>query len=823
MADLNPYVGPRTFGQAEADRFFGREQEAAELRALVVSERLVLFYAQSGAGKSSLINARLIPRLQQGGFAVLPVGRVSGQPPGDGGPIQNIFVFNLISSLNQGTTPLQRFSQMSFDHFLAHLTSTDGQYYTYDDSPLPAESPTSSIEPRHVLIIDQFEEIITAHPDRWPEREEFFRQLDQAMAEDSLLHVVLTLREDYLAALEPYAPLLRDKMRARYYMQRMGYEAALEAIKEPAAQFGRPFAPNIAETLADNLRQARGYAQALTWPGQFVEPVQLQVVCFQLWESLKDRSWVEITEADLPPGYVDQALTIFYETTIKEVAQATDLSEETLRQWFEAELITEADTRSTVFRGSQTTGNLPNPVVDLLIARFLLRSESRAGGIWYELVHDRFIEPILKANEVWQVVPLILSFEITPTLINPGNSVELTWEVINAEAVYLDPIDQEAHPLQGSRRHSPDSNTVYTLRAVKANSRLPEVSKSEKVLVRSRYREAGEGIRANQDAYLVDSILAGRFIPLISGAVNYRQIFGITEEEVASEWANHWPHDIKYPFHDKYYLADVARYLSIQIGDRGAKREFLEFLKHLLLWTAEEQGRSIDANLRWRLSLSDLAAQLNYPTHDRPDQDLLWTLARLPLPIYLTTSYHAFLEQALRAQLREPQTQVCFWNGQPDDVDSVLLSDPNFRPNVDRPVVYHLFGFEQYPDTLVLSEDDYIDFLVELSHKPDLIPSYLRTALDESTLLLLGFQVEAWDFRTLHRGILNPWSSTRQRDSVITLDPSGEIERSGDFIRRELTRYYEGYLANLRLQVHWGTPQECGRWLWEAWQNATAR
>ena len=55
---FNPYVGPRTFQEKEADRFFGREREARELVALVVSERLTLFYAQSGAGKSSLINAR---------------------------------------------------------------------------------------------------------------------------------------------------------------------------------------------------------------------------------------------------------------------------------------------------------------------------------------------------------------------------------------------------------------------------------------------------------------------------------------------------------------------------------------------------------------------------------------------------------------------------------------------------------------------------------------------------------------------------------------------------------------------------------------------
>ena len=80
MADstANPYVGPRTFTYAEQGRFFGREREARELLSLVISERLVLFYAQSGAGKSSLLNTRLIPGLQAADYAVLPMARVGG-------------------------------------------------------------------------------------------------------------------------------------------------------------------------------------------------------------------------------------------------------------------------------------------------------------------------------------------------------------------------------------------------------------------------------------------------------------------------------------------------------------------------------------------------------------------------------------------------------------------------------------------------------------------------------------------------------------------------------------------------------------------------
>ena len=164
--------------------------------------------------------------------------------------------------------------------------------------------------------------------------------------DDPDLWVVLTLREDYIAPIEPYAPLMADRMRARFYMERMGEAAALDAVRKPAEmeELGdrrRPFAPGVAEQLVDNLRQVRVPGQEATIAGQYVEPVQLQVVCYQLWENLErgagetglaepsanpdqsnqsnppDKSTPEITLTDLAAaGDVDQALTQFYEETL---------------------------------------------------------------------------------------------------------------------------------------------------------------------------------------------------------------------------------------------------------------------------------------------------------------------------------------------------------------------------------------------------------------------------------------------------------------------------------------------------------------------------
>lgn len=61
----NPYIGPRYFQEEEKDYFFGREEESKILMGLVLARRVVLLFAKSGVGKSSLLRAGLTPLLTE--------------------------------------------------------------------------------------------------------------------------------------------------------------------------------------------------------------------------------------------------------------------------------------------------------------------------------------------------------------------------------------------------------------------------------------------------------------------------------------------------------------------------------------------------------------------------------------------------------------------------------------------------------------------------------------------------------------------------------------------------------------------------------------
>src|SRR5215212_9584172 len=99
-----PYIGPRPFEQNDRDFFFGRDQEANELVSLMTAHAAVLLYSQSGAGKTSLVKAGLIPLLvDEEQFNVLPPMRVrdnavAGLKPAG---VDNIYVFNALSSISE--------------------------------------------------------------------------------------------------------------------------------------------------------------------------------------------------------------------------------------------------------------------------------------------------------------------------------------------------------------------------------------------------------------------------------------------------------------------------------------------------------------------------------------------------------------------------------------------------------------------------------------------------------------------------------------------------------------------------------------------------
>jgi hypothetical protein len=488
----NPYVGPRAFTEEEADFFFGRDQEVQILEGQVMARRASLFFAQSGAGKSSLLRAGLIPALtavQELGRAnhrrtyqkmrVLPVVTPGGAVPHRlAGPITNIFMLNVLLKLMPDEAPERLTRQAlpdALEQMMPHVPAgviAPVLAGATAAPPLPDALPAAD-SLSTLLIFDQFEELFTYYPERNAERADFFRQVAAALERYPTLHVLFTMREDYIAELIPFATLIPDQFRTRFRLERLRYDAALAAVVEPARRAGRTFADGVAEALVNNLRRAQVGSEAAALNGdlaaaagdhplsEYVEPVHLQIVCHELWAHLPPEHR-EIRSQDVQDfGDVDQALIRFYEGILSRAATQAGVNERQLRTWFNHKLITPTHTRALVYRDDRagTTEGLPNAAVDILRDAYLIRANLRGGDIWYELAHDRLIEPILTANQRKQ---------------SPLEADAQTWLNAGRDAAYLytgPRLQQAAAELEQNPELLGDLERQFVTAAVEADRR----------------------------------------------------------------------------------------------------------------------------------------------------------------------------------------------------------------------------------------------------------------------------------------------------------------------------------------------------------------
>jgi hypothetical protein len=343
-------------------------------------------------------------------------------------------------------------------------------------------------------------------------------------------------------------------------------------------------------------------------------------------------------------------------------------------------------------------------------------------------------------------------------------------------------------------------------------------------------------------ANIVSLINHGLVIPIISNSFRIEQIFReeTKEAEQTAETARsededwtiderltkEWSDLIGYPMPDIHNLARVAQYFLVEQKDQvQARAKYIEFLKKFLLTIAQDDEEYVDLVNKLKVQIqeqqfSQIVRQLDYPRFPENVEDPLRLLARLPLPVYITTSFYDFLERALDAEGKTPRTEICFWSGGRANTRAEHRSDPNYEPTVTNPVVYHLFGLEDYPQTLVLSEDDFMNFLISVAEDTNtqypIVPLKLRQALAESPLLLLGYQLRDWDFRVLFRFILRfRREELSPRGMVIQLKP--DRKRIG--VIEKAFQYLSNYLDKRQFDVEWTDTESFIRRLWDEWNT----
>lgn len=297
---------------------------------------------------------------------------------------------------------------------------------------------------------------------------------------------------------------------------------------------------------------------------------------------------------------------------------------------------------------------------------------------------------------------------------------------------------------------------------------------------------------------IIERIRVGKVVPLISNVVSNDLVL-----QGHSRLVNAYATYVNYPLPEKNNLTQMAQFISVTdegvTDPRVVKEDYINFIKNRLFDIAETEGVSGDvlAELEEEfddVTFSEFSERLGYPRFNNGRVNPLLVLAECPLPIYLTTSYHSFIEMALRRAGKNPRSEICRWHKGLESIPSVL--DGDYQPTKEEPLVYHLHGLDTYPGSLVLTEDDYMEFLVAISQNvgrgTDPIPRRIRQALADSSLVLLGYNLRSWDFRVIFWGLIKH-RPLQQTSVSVQLVPS-EVEKN----------YLQKYLDEFEFKVYWG-------------------
>ena len=295
---------------------------------------------------------------------------------------------------------------------------------------------------------------------------------------------------------------------------------------------------------------------------------------------------------------------------------------------------------------------------------------------------------------------------------------------------------------------------------------------------------------------LMSHVMKGRLTPVLGSGLSDRLIG--SGQKIAAEWAK----SFEFPLSSKLLddLPTVAQYIKVTAGEVLMRESFEDRLSTKL----RRKTETADA----KMNLDELFIEV---WRGRPigPLDPHEVLARLPCPIYITTQSHQVLEQALREAGKHPRSDLCRWT---DDNDHwppsvfVETEDGTYSPSEDEPLVFHLFGRLDLPDSLVLTEDDYFDLLIHVTEDRSRIPACVRRALADSALLLLGLKLDDLEFRILWRALLRQEGASRlgrYKNVAAQLDLAGSVISVEG--ARQYMREYFGKVTTPTLDIYWGS------------------
>lgn len=444
------YPGLKPFERSQSAVFHGRQDDIQRLSNLILRERLVVLFAKSGIGKTSLLQAGVAPEIERQDYT--PV---------------------FLRADKTGESLVDSMSALLSNHVQVGGRDTTGERpgekQTLWEQMKRLEFDLNGLPATPVLVFDQFEEIFTlAHGEE--SRNRFLAELadlaNETMPEalrasllgqfqagkidvntmqwwekQPELRVVLSIRSDFLHLIDGLSARIPGILRNRYQLQPLDRDKARTAIVQPAQAEGSylspPFSYNEAalEGMIDFLaghtatENDAGNVQAIQRKDE-IEAVNLQIVCQDIEEKIIDedkaagfavvpefyggqqglnlsiRNFYHNQLLLFPKAYVERMLNKAQQgTTVSEkdrllTEQTSDQLYALAQRLIEESLITSSNRRNSVVDDTLLDEyGVTADFLDTLVDKSrLLRKEPRLDDFYYEISHDTLLPAIIESR-----------------------------------------------------------------------------------------------------------------------------------------------------------------------------------------------------------------------------------------------------------------------------------------------------------------------------------------------------------------------------------------------------------------------------------------
>lgn len=292
---------------------------------------------------------------------------------------------------------------------------------------------------------------------------------------------------------------------------------------------------------------------------------------------------------------------------------------------------------------------------------------------------------------------------------------------------------------------------------------------------------------------------AGECVALIGP--NFDPELNLSRRKIARDLARR--HGFSLSRRDQEDLAKVADYIRVsQPGTTGISPHVAAFTEYTKDYLLKHQLAAESQHLSSR-KVEEVAHYLGTKRLEEPDCPFD-VLRQLSVRYFVTPSFHDILEQGLEKSGRQPVAET--YRRQPRGTSAEQIA----AFTADRPLVYHCFGTFARPEHMLLSETDYLDFFAAFCRADDPLTQVVRGILVDSSILVLGFSPNSWDFKLLFsaiRSMSGRFHARRHVHVAVQVDPEDDHTIDPDGARN----FYRGLLSDLgeeNVYLYWGRPTQ---------------